>query len=334
MPHLRDVPDLDVGPVLIRAEVEGISNIFEGLDIVAIPGRRSATSNLWREALTRHQPDVVYAPTDVSFARYDQPLVLAIRNAALDMAAMREYPARRRLKQRAHVFLARRSTRLASGYIAVSEHARNLAPKLLGVRDDAVRVVYHGGPGTSDGASAAEVRRFVFVSDLYRYKNLHRVIEALAEVADEWSLDVFGRAVEDDYMQDLTAITARYGLSDRVKFRGHVNADELAGAYRSADCLIWPSYVETFGHPLVEAAASGLPILAAEAASNHEIAGGAAVYFPPFDIARIRDLLRQTVGRSLETGPLPRSYNWKTCARETAAFLTESAETSGRRRTP
>jgi len=55
--------------------------------------------------------------------------------------------------------------------------------------------------------------------------------------------------------------------------------DEL---YRQADIFVYPSVVESFGHPLVEAMASGLPIVAADVPINREICGDAALFFQPF----------------------------------------------------
>lgn len=57
----------------------------------------------------------------------------------------------------------------------------------------------------------------------------------------------------------------------------------LPALYHSADIFVFPSYSESFGHPLVEAMASGLPVVAADVPINREMCGDAAIYFSPFD---------------------------------------------------
>ena len=63
--------------------------------------------------------------------------------------------------------------------------------------------------------------------------------------------------------------------------------DQLPGLYRQSDIFVFPSYTESFGHPLVEAMASGLPVVAADTAVNREMCGEAAIYFTPFAPAKL-----------------------------------------------
>jgi glycosyltransferase involved in cell wall biosynthesis len=67
----------------------------------------------------------------------------------------------------------------------------------------------------------------------------------------------------------------------------------LPALYHSSDIFVFSSYTESFGHPLVEAMAAGLPIVAADVPSSRELCGDAAVYFAPFDVRACADALRK-----------------------------------------
>ncbi len=68
-----------------------------------------------------------------------------------------------------------------------------------------------------------------------------------------------------------------------VSFTGVLSGAEIAGLYREADIFVYPCVIESFGHPLLEAMAAGLPVVAADTPLNRELAGDAAVYFEPYD---------------------------------------------------
>lgn len=63
---------------------------------------------------------------------------------------------------------------------------------------------------------------------------------------------------------------------------GAVPYGELPRRYRAASIFVFPSYTESFGHPLAEAMATGLPIVAADTPVNREMCGDAATYFDTF----------------------------------------------------
>jgi glycosyltransferase involved in cell wall biosynthesis len=73
------------------------------------------------------------------------------------------------------------------------------------------------------------------------------------------------------------------GLSGKVLYR-RATESEIALYYNAADLLVHPAYYEGFGFPLIEAMASGTPIVAAYAAAIPEIVGNAAILVNPFDI--------------------------------------------------
>ena len=72
-------------------------------------------------------------------------------------------------------------------------------------------------------------------------------------------------------------------LAGSVRYLGVLPYEQIWQAYREADVFVFPSLCESFGHPLVEAMAGGLPVVASDIPVHREICGEAAQYFPARD---------------------------------------------------
>lgn len=326
LPRLAQQQNVDLGPILIRTDVIPRIDFLSRSDILLVTtsSRLGGLSRPWVRALHRIPPDVVLVPTEVSMASYQVPVVSMVRNANLRPGAMHEYSRRVQSRFVVQRRLARRSARHSAIVIAVSRYAADLAESVLETPREKVRVVYHGGPEPRSAPRSGPCHRFLFVSDLYRYKNLHRLVQALEGTDDDVSLEVAGRALEPDYYRQVQLLCESLRLRHRVRFLGHLGDSALEEAYRRADCFIWPSYAETFGQPLLEASAHGLPVAASALPVNREILGDAAAYFDPFDVNDIRTSIRRLSGGHIEPTLLPRTYSWDRCAAETAAVLREA----------
>ena len=75
-----------------------------------------------------------------------------------------------------------------------------------------------------------------------------------------------------------------------------MNDSQLAALYRGAELLVLPSVLEGFGLPVIEAMASGTPVVAARSSCLPEIAGSAAVFVDPLDSTDIRRGMEYVLG--------------------------------------
>lgn len=328
LPRLLASGGVRVGPVLVRPGMWPEDDAR--FNVIAVPGRLGARSARWRDAVASSGANLVYAPTEISFSRYAVPVVLAARNALiLDRALWKDLePAQRRLLRLRRV-LARRSAAGAAGFVAVSKYAAAALADGLGVSPSSVQVVYHGGSDIEYTPRPRPIRNVLFVSSIHRYKGLDVLLRALARLDYPWTLHVAGDRADEKYSREIDAIVRGAGLTDRVRFRGFAKGDLLRRMYREADLFVWPSRAETFGHPLLEAHSSGLPIVSARACSNEEIAGNAAHYFEPADVDGLTALLGRAFSEGLGRGSLPRNYDWDATAMETARFLAAVSQGHG-----
>jgi glycosyltransferase involved in cell wall biosynthesis len=83
----------------------------------------------------------------------------------------------------------------------------------------------------------------------------------------------------------------RLGLEQTVIFPGFIAEHDLPDVYRGATCFAFPSLYEGFGFPVLEAMACGVPVLASNTSSMPEVAGDAALFVDPSDIAAMAEAL-------------------------------------------
>ncbi|MDE6642649.1 MAG: glycosyltransferase [Muribaculaceae bacterium] len=104
------------------------------------------------------------------------------------------------------------------------------------------------------------------------YKNHRVIIDALKFAKDNVSV-IFTIDHDEQYSDDR-----------RIKYIGSQSFETICNLYKSCDALVFPSYIETFGLPLLEAAVCGLPIIAADLPYAREVLSGyEGATFVPFD---------------------------------------------------
>jgi len=206
-----------------------------------------------------------------------------------------------------------------------------------------VRAIHHGFDGDtffSDSRPlAAEVEQnlqtsegsltLLFVSHYNYYRNFETLLRALPLLRGRLK----GRPVklvltcrlargENPGSYDPASaakLVQELGVSDLVIELGAIPYRQLHQLYRRADIYVTAAYTETFAHPLVEAMASGLPVVASDLAVHREICGNAALYFSRFSPAELCDRIVELVS-SAELPP-----------RLSACGVARSAAFSGRK---
>ena len=208
-----------------------------------------------------------------------------------------------------------RAVRNAARVFAVSERTKRDVMEIYGVAAGRIVVTPNGVDAvfTPDGHDRRGAY-VLFVGAIQARKNPLAAADAAAAVG--LPLVVAGPAKDETLAREL----ARRGAD----LRGYVDKPALAQLYRGAACLVQTSRYEGFGLPVLEAMASGTPVVAVPEPALVEVAGDAAVFARPSELPdAIRRALAERerlVAAGLERA---RAFSWDESARRTVAVYRE-----------
>ncbi len=181
--------------------------------------------------------------------------------------------------------------------------------------DDVARVLrnkgYHGPMavipqfGTAEAlfapAKARPQRPFTigFFGRLVPEKGLQILLRAVVRLGGEWHLRLVGNG---SARAELAALAMTLGISDRVDFTGQLPSAQLPAEYHKIDVLVLPSltrrnWKEQFGRVLVEAMASGTPVIGSDSGAIPAVIGEAGIIVPEGDATALAKALRDLRGQ-------------------------------------
>lgn len=186
--------------------------------------------------------------------------------------------------------------------------------------------------------SALSEQYFFYVGNRGGYKDFRTGLKAFANIAQTFpgvKLQLVGGGKLSRAEQKLIG---RLGVSERVN-QSDVKSEDLPSLYSNAVALVYTTHYEGFGLPLVEAMASGTPILCASTPINEEVCGNAGSFFEPGAHAHLAALMSEVLQVPVNFTPKvklglekSKTFSWRRCAEETASAyksLLEQRKASG-----
>jgi len=337
LPLLADDPELDIHVCLHENQRELLNTDTRKVTFHYLGFPYGFVRVLWREQfdiprLSRKiAADVVFSPANFG------PLL--IRNGVIMLRnALGVGLVERRLGKIIYWIVLYKATTasliMCKRAITVSNYAKSQAGGFMaGPLSNRIRVIPHGKsdlfcppPGGSEREDF-----LLSVSDIYVQKNMLNLIEALSMVREAHpniKLKIAGRPVDQDYYQSLKALISRKRLEDNVEFLGEVPAEQLVPLYQQCRGFVFPSTVETFGNPLVEAMACGAPVACSGTAAMPEVTDDAALFFDPQNPSDIAAKLLTLINE--DTSALSRKsihrgnqFSWQKTKDQTVAVFKE-----------
>ena len=180
----------------------------------------------------------------------------------------------------------------ANKVITVSNYSKNDIVNKYKVNSEKIKVIYNGGNDIFKPIKEEKIRNFqnnntnrpyfIYVGSLHKRKNIERMLKAFQAFnnEDKWDFIIIGTDMWKGQL-DLD------GILNNVKFIGRKSGNELAMWIASSSALVYISYFEGFGLPIIEGMMSGVPVISGNLTSLPEVGGKAVIYVDPFNLDSI-----------------------------------------------
>jgi glycosyltransferase involved in cell wall biosynthesis len=326
--------------------------LFEKLgsrfDLITLPVRQRPS---WRRVLYERVRfaraifplgvDVLFCPGNAAVPTNCCAQVLCVQSMLHSLAPQEVSLIRRLYFGRIVPWSVRRATKV----IAVSEDVRRRVLALGNVPPDKVRVVYEGVDCSFRRPSEDEVLcqlravdlrlGFVlFVSTLKPYKNADKFLRAMAllreRLRDPKPIVIVGHDPLN-LRRQLQSMAKESGIGPQVRFFGRVEHARLPYFYAGADLFVFPSSIETFGLPVLEAMACGAPVVGSDRMAVPEVVGDAGLCVNPDDIPALADAIYKVLSDDVLRDALRRKgyervqqFTWGRAARATLEVFEEA----------
>lgn len=245
------------------------------------------------------------------------------------------------------MWMIRRSLQRGDRILTVSHNTRQDLMSYFKVGGQKIDVVYNGIESSfSQSLDEEDLARWMtnlgleqpyvlFVGNPKPHKNLDSIVKAYA------------RALElKDFPHRLVCVGDRsgiegkirqraeqLGISDRIVLLGHVAQEALPAIYQGAALFLYPTLYEGFGLPVIEAMASGVPVITSNTSSLKEIAAGYADLVSPLDIEGMAQTILQCLGDEEHATTLSKlgrqralDFDWRRAAEDTLNIYRQTLE--------
>jgi glycosyltransferase involved in cell wall biosynthesis len=303
--------------------------------IVSPPARHPILHAIWYEfslkkALKKHKVDVLFSPDGYLSLRSKIPQIAVIHDINFE-----HYPKDLPFFSRTYLrYFFPKYAKKAAKIITVSNYSKADIQQKYGIEASKITVAWNGAselfkPISEELKSETKLNYsggesyFIFVGAIHPRKNVQRLIDAFVTfkktTGSSTKLLIVGASLWRDSGFNLNLPEA---IKSEIIFTGHLQLEELAKLMGSALALTYVPYFEGFGIPLLEAMQCGTPIIAGNLTSLPEVAGDAAIYCDPFNVAAISEkmmLLEQSkeLQQQLKEAGLKRSidFSWDISAK-------------------
>jgi glycosyltransferase involved in cell wall biosynthesis len=227
--------------------------------------------------------------------------------------------------------------------IAVSETTKKDIVKFLKCPENKVKVIYNGYDEILYNTNHKEQNKiykeygfrnyFLAIGPTYPHKNFELLIDAYndldEEIKKQYPLVIAGG--KEKYVRGLKKYVGEGSNKEHIHFIGYVPISLMPSLYKESYALVFPSLFEGFGFPLVEAMASGCPVVASDISSIPEVCGDAVLYFDPYNKRSLTIQLERIIADKIlyddlrERGLIrAKNFSWPKAVQELKKIIDET----------
>lgn len=168
-------------------------------------------------------------------------------------------------------------------------------------------VFHHGinqifGSITRKPPQTGDKKYFVYVSNLYVYKGVEYIVDALAYDRELLPVFIAGKSFDTSYMKWVNERAALKGVSNRLIFLNNIDNKDLPAWYSHAIAVVFSSWCESISIILLESMGCSCPVVAMDIGPMKEICGEAGYYAKPFDGKSLAIAMREAMDeKNIET---------------------------------
>jgi glycosyltransferase involved in cell wall biosynthesis len=282
----------------------------------------------FKRFLKKLKPDLVH------FCMPQQPIAYKGRSVTTfhDLTLLKTYNSDKNwlvfhAKQAVGKYVFKRVTQNANHIIAISEFTKKELQALYPVNEENISVIYEASDVAATVPKKYQLpfKKYVlYVGQQSDYKNIKRLGDAhqllLAKYPD-LGLVLVGKKNASALKNEAYFTDRQY---ENILFTDFVNDTQLSWLYTHAQAYVFPSLMEGFGLPGLEAMSYGIPVVSSNATCLPEVYGQAAHYFNPTDTSDIAEAIFQVLSDDALRTRLSKAgykqikkYSWKKMAKET-----------------
>ncbi len=279
--------------------------------------------------LISRKVDLFYAPLPSVPILYPGHKIITIHDCAYD-----RFPEFKSYVSRLYIKLMYAAAKYWCNIVITdSAFSRDELIRLYRIKPEKIKIIYHGVPALPDTDSILieDTKKFFNIKDEYLLyvgitrprKNIPGLLKAFKIFTKKHKniqLVLAGR--KDNGFVNISGEINRLALDGHVIQTDFISESQKAALYRGAVALVFPSYYEGFGLPVIEAQSLGIPVVTSNISSLPEISGNGALHVDPYNIEDIAGGMERMLDSSLRKELIEKGYenikrfSWEASARK------------------